>query len=167
VRETRLPDNWSWALRATGQLTADRLVATEQLSAGGYATVRGYDERVANGDVGIIVNNEIYAPPISFGLGRHMGYSEKAGVSYDGTGSDQLQFLGFIDYGYISSVDHIKSYDPSDLSLSSVGVGMRFKFRTNLSLRVDYGFQIGDDVKALNHAVSDRSRVHIGVVASF
>jgi hypothetical protein len=54
---------------------------------------------------------------------------------------DRLQFLGFWEYG--SATNHAPlPGEPSEIALSSVGLGVRYTINTYLSVRYDYGFQL-------------------------
>jgi hemolysin activation/secretion protein len=147
-RITRLPYNFSWVLRAWGQLSSDRLLPSEELALGGYNTIRGYDERVVIGDNGWIINNELRSPPMPLGL---LGFQ------------DQLQILGFFDYGGLRLIDPI----PADglnvnNTLYSTGVGLRYTVSHHVSFRFDYGIPLIH--KEIN---AESSRFHAGVLVSF
>ena len=112
--------------------------------------MRGYDERVLLGDIGWIVNNEIRTPAIPLAETLNV-----PGVN------DQLQLLAFFDYGYL----HVRNVQQGDLrnsTLYSTGVGFRYSFRHNLSVRFDYGFPLTE--KGLNE---NDSRMHLGALLSF
>jgi hemolysin activation/secretion protein len=150
-RITRLPYDFSWVLSGWGQLTGQRLLPSEELALGGYNTVRGYDERVVLGDNGWIINCELRTPAIL--LGNILGIRG---------GRDELQFLGFVDSGSVSVVDHIAADgDKTFYVLCSAGAGLRYTISRNLSLRFDYGFPLTE--KALNEF---KSRAHVGVLLS-
>ena len=150
-RITRLPWDFSWVLRLTGQDADGNLVASEQLGVGGFSSVRGYDEREVNGDRGFYMNNELRAPP--FSLLRIFGKAKLA---------DQLQFLGFWDYGLAENKDPLSN--ESTAHLQSVGGGLRYTVNRYLSVRFDYGIQLMDSgPTASNYG----SRGHVGVIASF
>lgn len=150
-RVTKLPWDFSWMIRGLYQLSEANLLGSEQLGLGGASTVRGYEEREANGDSGYLVSTEIRTPPVS--LGSLVGL-EKA--------SDQLQFLGFWDYGAAENYALLPREDPSVL-LSSVGPGLRYTINPWLSVRFDYGWQLYDT------ALSTRfnSRGHLGIVLAY
>jgi hemolysin activation/secretion protein len=147
-RITRLPYDFSWVLRGWGQVASERLLPSEELALGGFNTIRGYDERVVVGDNGWIINNELRTPAIPLGL---LGMA------------DQLQILGFFDYGAIRLIDPTSAdgKDP-DKTLYSAGVGFRYTVSRHLSLRFDYGFPLTQ--KEINAA---NSRFHTGVLLSF
>ena len=150
-RVTGLPWNCSWVLRGTGQWANGNLVPSEQLGVGGFNSVRGYDEREANGDRGLFLNNELRSMPVS--LFRLAGKPKMA---------DQLQFLAFCDYGVVENVDKLEG--ESSAHLLSVGGGLRYSLSRYLSVRFDYGVQLRDS----GPAASDYgSRGHLGLIASF
>ena len=149
-RITRLPWNFSWLLSAWGQYSTERLLPSEELALGGYNTVRGYDERVLLGDTGWIVNNEIRSPSIPLA-----NILNVPGVT------DQLQLLGFFDYGYLHVIN-AQPGEPANPTLYSTGVGLRYSLRHNFSVRFDYGFPLTE--KGLNEHLS---RMHLGALLSF
>jgi hemolysin activation/secretion protein len=157
-RITRLPKDFSLLTTITGQASDANLLASEQLSAGGYATVRGYHERVANAEEGIITTVELRTP--SFAVLS----SDYVRVAGERVPSDQLQFLTFWDYANLERHDaDDTSPAPKSYSLSSTGVGLRYTLSEYMSVRFDYGWQIKDS------AVGKRwdSRGHVGVVLSY
>lgn len=150
-RVTRLPYDFTLVIKGTAQASNQRLLPSEQLGVGGYSTVRGYEERLANGDEGWILNNELRTPALKLG-----SFFENPDIE-----ADYLQFLVFFDYGSIHTVDRVVG-DPKDASLASVGAGLRYTLSKNLTARFDYGYQLMDRDLSKKH-----SRAHIGVVASF
>jgi hemolysin activation/secretion protein len=150
-RLTKLPEDWSLILRGTLQTSNANLAPSEQLGFGGYDTVRGYDEREVNTDDGFIFTTELRTPAIS--LGDLFNFHPL---------KDQLQFLGFWDYG--DGNNHIQlPGEPSEIPLSSVGVGLRYTINTYLSVRYDYAFQLLQTGFDNDHG----SRSDIGVVMSY
>ncbi len=151
-RLTQLPQNFSWVLRGTAQIASANLLGSEQLGLGGATTVRGYEEREANGDNGILVVNELRGPPLHPGV--------KLGAK---GAADRLEPLVFFDYGVASSHRRLAG-EPSRLELASAGVGMRYSAGGFFSLRADYGWQLKDS------GVSDLrrdQRGHVSAVVSF
>jgi hemolysin activation/secretion protein len=151
-RMTKLPWNCLWIVRVWGQFANARLHPDDELSLGGYNTVRGYDERVISGDEGLVVENELRSPPLF--------PSRMVGVPQVGDG---LQFLGFFDYAFERQevVLPADGTDPNK-TLYSVGLGLRYTIRKNLAVRFDYGFPLTE--KSLNER---SSRGHVGVLLSF
>ena len=151
-RITRLPYDFSWVLRGWAQISNARLLPSEELSIGGYNTVRGYDERVVSGDNGWTINNELRTPSLAPAHLLHLGRVQ-----------DELQFLAFFDCGGTRVVDQISQDGANpDYVLYSFGFGLRYTLAKNLSVRFDYGFPLTD--KGLNQY---SSRGHLGVLLSF
>ncbi|PTY01039.1 hypothetical protein DB346_15665 [Verrucomicrobia bacterium LW23] len=152
ARNQRLPWNFSFIANATWQVASGNLVQIEQLGLGGYNTVRGYDEREANGDEGWILNLELRTPPIS--------PLRLAGVT---SVKDQLQFLAFMDMGGVSNVALLPGEDPH-IDERSAGVGVRYTINPYLSFRFDYGWQMIDTHLQTRHP---DGRGHFGLVVSY
>ena len=150
-RLTKLPWDWSLILRGTVQSTNSNLPPSEQLGLGGYDTVRGYDEREVNTDNGYIFTTELRTPSIS--LGDIAGFP-----AY----KDQLQFLGFWDYGDGSNHTPLPG-ETNEIPLSGIGVGFRYSINTYVSVRYDYAFQLLRTGFDNEHG----SRSDIGVVVSY
>ena len=150
-RVTKLPWDFTWMVKGTLQLAHGNLLASEQLGVGGSTTVRGYDEREANGDQGYLASTEIRTPPVSLGVPLGL---EKA--------IDQLQFLGFFDFGVAENRILLPGEDPH-VQLASVGPGMRYAISPFLSVRFDYGWQLYDT--GLNPRYN--SRGHLGVIIAY
>jgi hemolysin activation/secretion protein len=150
-RTTRLPYDFSWLFRAAGQISDGNLLTSEQLGLGGYATVRGYEEREANGDQGWLISNELRTP----------SFTPTKLVSENGYG-DNLQFLGFWDYGVTQNKLLMAREDPHEI-LSSIGLGVRYTIRENFSFRFDYGWQLNDTGLNDDH----NGRAHLGAILRF
>lgn len=152
-RVTRLPANFTLSNEFTLQFADGNLLPTEQLSVGGYDSVRGYDERViSDSDGGFLMRHELRTPPIKL-LGR---------LSSDSRIQDQLQFLAFWDYAVSIAHSPLPGEDRRTV-LSSVGAGLRYTLSENVSVRADYGFQLADLDTGDNH----HGRWHVGVTVSF
>ncbi|HRQ89208.1 MAG TPA: BamA/TamA family outer membrane protein, partial [Bacteroidia bacterium] len=104
----------------------------------------GYEEHEANVDRGYVLNAELRTPALSL---------QKAG---------EVQFLVFVDHGGGRSVDRLPG--EGDVSMTSVGPGLRWTLGENVSLRFDYGFQLEDSGAGLG--MGD-SRAHIGAVLAW
>src|SRR5262249_40509221 len=94
MQSTRLPLNATWVMRLTGQTSDTNLIPSEQLGAGGDDTVRGYDERAANGSVGFLASQELRSP--AFAL-LNPARPDSGPSEWD----DAFQILAFWDYGYV------------------------------------------------------------------
>jgi len=156
-RVTRLPLDFTWTVRGEVQESDANLLPSEQLGLGGYATVRGYDERVVNGDNGFLLSTEVAAPPVSI---AQIFDIQKI--------KDQLQFLGFVDYGGTS----LHQVTPADVNpnnnLLGVGPGVRYIINPYISIRFDYGFQLIDTgIADTGFESRHHSRAHLGVLVSY
>lgn len=152
-RVTFLPADFSLVGSVTGQISSSNLLVSEQLGAGGHATVRGYNEREANAEEGFLSRLEIRTPALSL--------RDLFGVSIP---KDELQFLGFWDYAALYRHESIAIPGADDsFFLSAAGVGLRYSVAPYLSLRADYGWQLKDT----NFGAQGDSRGHIGVVVSY
>ena len=124
-----LPLNFSLTGAFNGQVTTSNLMPTEQYGLGGYNTVRGYDERVANGDNAWVVNVEFRTPPGSI-----------AKIFDNQEIDDRIQFLGFWDYGFVGFNNPIPGQN--NTYLMGVGPGLRYNIDRFVSVQFDWGFQL-------------------------
>lgn len=116
-----LPRGWTGVGRLNGQYTNEPLIPGEEFGLGGERSIRGFDERTVAGDKGVVVNLELWSPPV---------------VQLYGA-----QFLGFIDAGYKRLEEPLAKQRPDD-TLSSGGVGVRWRWRDQLQFALDYGHPI-------------------------
>jgi hemolysin activation/secretion protein len=156
-----VPEHFTWFLRGSGQYADARLLPTEQFGLGGYDTVRGYDERVVNGDDGWLLVNEIRTPHIV--LGNMTG---SAG------GKDWIQGLVFCDYGEAINRQPIAQDEDHYETLLSVGFGLRYQMSDNLRFRLDCGYQLDRNYattapNAGSLGSQPRNLVNFGVEVSF
>ncbi len=150
-RSVNLPADWQLIGRVEGQISTNNLLASETLGAGGYDTVRGYEMRIVRGDQGGLASVEVRTPTMS--PANWIGYANMR---------DGMQLLAFYDYGYLENVDPLED-EPDSISLGSFGVGLRYQFEENFSLRMDYGWQIHED--GFNDG--ETGRFHAGARLSF
>ena len=151
-RVTRLPADFTWTIRGLLQESDANLLPSEELGLGGYESVRGYEEREANGDKGFLVSTEVATPPVS--LAQLCGSQAV---------KDQLQFFGFVDYGATSLHDATASDINPNASLLGVGPGLRYVITPYLSIRFDYAFQL----MSTGFGTGEHSRADIGVLVSY
>ena len=126
----RLPGDAAVVLSGQIQQTSQDLMPSESFGIGGYDTVRGYDQRAANGDNGYLGNVEVRTPPVSFW--QICGANEAL---------DRLVVLGFFDWGQTMQYSP-NSTTSQNWTLASVGPGLRYTIGPYLSLRFDWGFQL-------------------------
>ena len=129
-RMFRLP--WDSCLVLSGQIqqTSQDLMPSESFGIGGYDTVRGYDQRSANGDNGYLGNVELRSPAFSFW--------QMCGA---GEALDRLVLLGFFDWGQCMQ-NSSNSTTSENFTLASAGPGLRYNIGPYASVRFDWGFQL-------------------------
>jgi len=163
TRVTGLPLDGDWAkklgwfggvtsiTKLVAQVANGNLLPSEQLGAGGAASVRGYDERAANGAQGVLLSEEFRTP--SFSLAKEFLHT-------DSPWNDETQLGVFYDFGDVSDKTQIPG-TPSSIQLSSVGMGFHLLAGPDQNVRIDldYGFQL----HKLPGATSDSQYGHIAV----
>ena len=142
TRLTGLPQNDEWVknlgwlggtsslTHIVGQWASSVLLPTEQLGIGGLDTVPGYNERTANGSVGILLNEELLTP--SFGILRHFLPVDPG---------DQAQLSGFLAYGSVRN-QKWEAGTENDHDLMSAGFGVRYNLSHYLNFHFVYGWQL-------------------------
>jgi hemolysin activation/secretion protein len=151
--QRRLREDWSLRFKVQGQDSNGNLQASEQLGAGGYDTVRGFEQRVASGDHGAWGTFELYAPELS--LARIGDWQNE---------TDSLRLLGFFDAATLGNEDLIDD-EPSSVQLGSIGLGLRWNYSDWFKFRLDYGYPV--ITKNVNDNVDESGRFHIGATATF
>lgn len=143
-----------------GQTAFDsRLIPTFQQVAGGFYSVRGYEESEAAGDTVLIFNAEyrLHIPrlfAVSESTVDFFGpFRTNPGPNYARPDWD-LIFRGFFDYGH--TINNSKLSFESNEDLASAGIGAELQLRRNLNLRVDWGIALED----ARRTESGDSRVH-------
>ncbi len=149
--QRRLHEDWSLRVKVQGQGANGPLQASEQLGAGGYDTVRGFDQRAVRGDHGFWGTVELYTPELS--LGRILDWENE---------TDSLRFLAFFDAAHLGFED--PTVVPSSTQIGSVGVGMRWNYSDWFKFRLDYGFPV---MSKNTLGIDDSGRFHIGATATF
>jgi hemolysin activation/secretion protein len=132
-------------VRFTGQYTSDELLPAAQFGIGGMDSVRGFNERQFIGDRGYSGTVEVYSP--DFG-----DRFEVNGV--------RARLLAFYDYGRVWTINP-EVFEPRTTGISSAGPGIRIGYKSNLSLRLDYGFVIN------NGGSADSGRTNFSLVWVF
>ena len=143
-RENVLPADCSLLALFSGQLASTSLISNEQLSIGGYGSVRGYPQQILYGDQGFFFNLELHSPSYSiFGLTKSRSDSELGGLPkiVRKLGKDQLMFLAFWDFGLVNSI-HPLPGNPASYDITALGIGVRYGLGSNYSLRCDLGFPL-------------------------
>jgi len=111
--------NTQLGLRAAGQLTDSPLVSSEQISAGGMNSVRGYLSAESTGDYGLVGSVEWRTPALTVSPWL-----------------DAARAYVFTDVGQVRLRDPLPEQQ-SSFPLWSVGIGGSFKLAEHVSGRVD------------------------------
>ena len=142
-----LPQDWHMRLAVRTQYTPNALIAGEQLGLSGASSVRGFMEREASRDKGYIFNAEIYTPDLASQIGIKEG---------------SLRLLAF--------ADHARGWNQvlagetdSGVTLASAGLGVRYDFLGNVSVRLDWA-RVGSGTST---SKAGDSRAHLGVLVNF
>lgn len=150
-RLQNLDREWSVFSRLVAQAASANVPGSEQLSIGGSATVRGFDERIYTGDQGFVFNTDLQSPV----LRRTLPFLKKRPPL-------ETRFIAFYDAAHV----FYKFRDANDIvlpPLASTGVGVRMTLPVNFTLSADYGWQITH----LPYATPAHSRGHVKVVLAF
>ena len=118
---TTFGGGWLWSVRGQFQYSADALISGEQFGLGGASSVRGTGERPIAGDSGLFASTEVSTKELMPGL----------------------RVLGFVDAGWLTNNNPNGNPKPSNDSLSSVGLGLRFSSKAGYAVSADYGRIIG------------------------
>jgi hemolysin activation/secretion protein len=120
-----LPEGFQLYGKVQGQVADGPLVSSEQFSAGGLDTVRGYLESETLGDNGVVGNIELRSPNIGELLQKQMKDEVGQGQARFTIFND-WRFFGFADAGTVT-VLHPMLEQQSKFDVWSYGVGARFK----------------------------------------
>jgi hemolysin activation/secretion protein len=120
-----LPRDLQARVRFTGQYTRDELLPGEQFGIGGLDSVRGFYERQFSGDKGFSGTLEVYSPDL--------GWNAASGF--------RARLLAFYDYGR-AWLNNPQVFEPRVTGIAAVGPGIRIAYKTDFSMRFDYGFVI-------------------------
>ncbi len=127
------------AIRVSGQVADGPLVSSEQFSAGGLTSVRGYLQSEAIGDEGLSGSVELRGPSLARFLGPHV---------------EEMRFYGFVDGAALQVLSPLP--DQTDFyDLYSVGLGMRFQILKHLSGEADVALPLTSGV--VTHADTPRA----------
>ena len=108
---------WAVSAKLRGQTSGDALIPGEQFGLGGASGVRGLEEREGTGDQGVLGSVELMSPQIAEGL-RLLAFADAGQVRNHQAGAGIIAQQG----------------------ASSAGVGLRYQWRRNLSLAVDWAY---------------------------
>ena len=134
-----------WLLHAglSGQKSSDLLIPGEQFGVGGSSTLRGFEERSVTGDSGAQLSLELWTPAWS-----------------------GVRFLYFIDQARVDvnggNVTPSARYD-----LSSTGLGLRWNWKQQLSVAIDYGYILKGGGADTTINQDGDSKAHLNLVYRF
>jgi hemolysin activation/secretion protein len=148
-RQTVLAGSLIHTARLSTQFASARLVPSEQFSIGGANTIRGYEERILNGDAGAWFSHEVQKPLPAIPLGKRWPRLESTAVA-------------FWDYGR-SFIRQPRANEVPDAFLSSVGLGVRFSLGNYLSASAELGKQI----ERVEIPGAPSHRLHVKVSCSY
>lgn len=129
---------WMLFLKLEAQYTTDTLIPIEKLSMGGYNCMRGYRTRGYIGDYGGYGTLELRTPILVD------TFSALVSDRTAKTPIDRLQFLGFVDYGWIAFNDLPASYGDDSEFIFSAGLGARLSVTKYTQFKCDVAFPLRD-----------------------
>jgi len=126
---------WILFLKAEGQYASCPLIPAEQLGLGGYNTIRGYTTRGFSGDNGIYGTVEFRTPVLLDLVSKTFGRTSTRNPL------DRIQFVTFMDAGYLETIDPLPGAEASEM-LMSAGGGIRLAMTQYSQLRLDVGIPL-------------------------
>ena len=147
--------DWMLRVAVSGQHANNALPAGERLGLAGSTAVRGFLERAVATDRGYFANFELYSPDIAASAGLQ----------------GNLKWLVFYDMGQganLSPWNYGAPYNQK-VGIASLGVGLRYNLRKDVSIRVDVA-RVMDGVwpnGAPNIALDGDIRGHFGLAFGF
>lgn len=146
-----LPKQFTMTAWIQGQYSSANLLPSEQFGIGGYATVRGYDERQLNMDNAFLSSLEFRSPLIPM-----------VSMLRSSPVKDALQFLAFIDYGWGGNRNLLPG-EPKTTYLLGAGPGVRYTLDPYLAARLDWGIKL----HKRELFTGGNSEVHFSVTMSY
>jgi hemolysin activation/secretion protein len=131
ARIQKIRGNTNLMLRASGQLSEQRLTAMEMFGLGGYGTVRGYNTSLFLGDSGFNLSGELmFAPPF---VADQTLFQQRV--------SQLVQLALFYDHGQVFNNTVIPG-EYSSQSLSGCGAGIRLYYKDLFAFKYDFGYAL-------------------------
>lgn len=159
---------WLLFVKADGQLASGPLIPAEQKAIGGADTVRGFPERIAQGDDGVSGTIELRTPLMSTFLGSpYKTPAERTKALNEGRTTDRLQFVLFTDAGMVKIQDSLTARD--QYTMTSAGVGFRLALTKYSQMRFDWGVPLSgrDEVATPSEEISSGGRYHFSAQVQF
>ncbi len=151
---------WTAYFRLEGQWSAQSLIPNEQLILGGHHNLRGYRVNAYAGDRGVYGTLELRTPiwrDLAASLFRDKPENPDSWI-------DSMQFLAFVDYGWIDR-EHTYVGEDQAQFLWSLGVGARLALTKYTAITADLAVPCRD----MNENVKDDENIelYLGVRAQF
>ncbi|MBN1141947.1 MAG: ShlB/FhaC/HecB family hemolysin secretion/activation protein [Deltaproteobacteria bacterium] len=151
-REQKLPWGMQFDAALDGQISSQALVSSEQFSAGGMESVRGYMESEAMGDHGIHGTFELAAPD----LGEKLGWQKYF----------RLTPYLFYDFACLEVKDPLPEQD-AHMTLQGTGFGIRGGLIRGLSYQMDVAWALTETERDTERIDEGDSRIHFFVKYQF
>lgn len=151
---------WTAFFRLEGQWTTQTLHPNEQLVLGGHDNLRGYRVNGYAGDRGLYGTLELRTPVWRDLVASY--FREEPGDP--DSWIDALQFLAFIDYGWLDRERTFYGQDAAQF-LWSVGFGARLALTKHTALNLDVAFPCRDVNE--NSEDDENVEVYLGIRAQF
>ncbi len=123
-------NQWATALDVDWQYSEEPLIPPEQFGVGGIRSVRGYEEREATGDSGVMMRLDVMAAP-----GTVPDLLKRTPWPSDLAFLNDTRVFGFVDAGYVSA-DDIAAGGSGQKNLNSAGFGALWRSQA-FSIRLD------------------------------
>jgi hemolysin activation/secretion protein len=138
-RNDQLPADFTLINKIKFQFTELPLISNEQLSIGGFTSVRGYFESQNIGDKGVIATIELYTPK----LGK------------DSKTLSDLKFFTFLDGGSVEVLNPLPDQN-NHFDLASAGLGIEFSILKDIKAELIWSYPLRDSCGGLcGTSVSD------------
>jgi hemolysin activation/secretion protein len=140
-----LPKDWQLRAIVNGQYASQALIPGEQFGAGGASSVRGFTERAVSNDSGVSANVELYTPSL---CASHETW--------------QCRLLAFYDGAYARRSEALPG-ELVNVTIGSVGLGLRFLVGAGINAQLDYGHIIHPGATG----ITDKNKLHVRVGAAY
>ena len=138
-----LPSDLSLYTKFRTQLSDAPLISNEQISIGGFDSVRGYLESEQLADYGAVANFELRSPSLFNDLSEAL---------------KNFQVFAFYDWSYSKIHNELPGQDDT-FDLQGLGAGVRFNVFDPISVNLLWARPLNDT----NNTEADDNRVHISV----
>jgi hemolysin activation/secretion protein len=142
ARTQDLPGGWQAYAKVQGQLSSQPLVSSEQFSAGGLGTARGYLEGEVPGDNAIFGSFELRTPSLLGWMNRKPAPTADGAKAEDApAATNEWRLYGFVEGGHVSILQALPGQQ-SNFDLVSMGAGTRFELWNHFNGSLDAGLPL-------------------------